>query len=66
MEFETKPIRRHFNSLGLMYFFGTLLIFGVLLVWGRVRGRKQPRLAGAGHMPTVLALPAKAHLFLLQ
>ena len=29
MEFETKPIRRHFNSLGLMYFFGTLLIFGV-------------------------------------
>lgn len=29
MEFEIKPIRRHFNKLGLMYFLGTLLIFGI-------------------------------------
>lgn len=29
MEYETQPIRRHFSKLGLMYFWGTLIIFGV-------------------------------------
>ena len=29
MEYEIKPIRRHFTKLGLMYFLGTLLIFGI-------------------------------------
>lgn len=28
MEYEIKPIRHHFNRLGLIYFLGTLLIFG--------------------------------------
>ncbi len=31
MELETKPIRRHFSKLGLMYFLGTLILFGVQL-----------------------------------
>lgn len=34
MEYDIQSIRRHFSRLGLMYFFGTLIIFGVQLAVG--------------------------------
>lgn len=39
MEYETKPIRQHFNRLGLMYFFGALLLTAVQYASSFLLGR---------------------------